>query len=499
MKTRPTLTAPTLTASVVAASVLAAPALILGGCTVGPNYGGPPTIVASAPAFHRAGDLGNAAATGPVLARWWTALNDAELNRLEDAALAGGPDLAIAEARLRQSRAGLTAARADLWPTTGASAAYLHVNGGPAALVSGLGGSSSSASSSTPPSSPADAAAGLYSANFDALWEVDLFGGARRAVEGARDAAGAAEAQVQDARVTLTAEVAQAYVQLRDLQHRLNLAQANAGVEQDMLALTQKRRQGGTASDLDVERLTTQLETTRAQVTPLQAQISEQLDRLAVLTGQAPGALDGELQTPAPVPVPPAQVAVGDPAELLQRRPDIRAAERQLAARTAAIGRQAANYFPKLTLLGTLGWSSPKPGNLFDSDNRSSIQAPLLQWTPFDFGRTRAAVDQAKAQRDEAEATYRKTVLSALQDAETALSRYGRQRDAVTDQLRVQASAERAAQLMDIKAKGGTATTLDELDAERNRLQAQDGASQARSLLTQDYIGLQKSLGLGWQ
>ncbi len=482
-------------------------AATMSGCTVGPNYGGPPSVVASAPAFHRAGDLKDATATGPVLAQWWTALNDAELNHLEDAALTGSPDLAIAEARLRQSRAGLSSTRANLLPTTGTSTTYVHVNGGPAALISSLGGSSSSsgsssgasASSSATTSSGADASAGLYSANFDATWEVDLFGGTRRAVEGARDQAQAAEAQVQDAQVTLTAEVAEAYVQLRDLQHRLDLARANAKTEQDMLDLTQKRRQGGTASDLDVERLTTQLETVQAQVTPLQAQISEQLDRLAVLTGQAPGALDNELTAAAPVPVPPAEVAVGDPTMLLQRRPDIRAAERQLASKTAQIGQKEAGYFPKLTLLGTLGWSSPKLGNLFNSDNRSSIQAPLLQWTPFDFGRTKASVDQARAERDEAEATYRKTVLGALQDAETSLSRYGRQRDALNDQLRVQASADHAAQLTGIRVQGGTATTLDELDAERNRLQAQDSASQAQATLTQDYIALQKSLGLGWQ
>ena len=483
---------------------LAAVSLGLTGCTVGPNYGGPPSVVASSNAFHRAGDLGNAVSSGPMLAQWWTSLDDSELNHLEDQALAGSPDLAAAEARLRQSRAGLSGARANLYPTTGTSTTYLHVNGGPAALISSIGGSSASASgassgAATTTTSPADASAGLYSANFDATWEVDLFGGTRRAIEGARDQAEAAEAQVQDARVTLTAEVAQAYVQLRDLQHRLSLAQANANAEQSLLDLTQKRRNGGTASDLDVERLTTQLETTQAQVTPLQAQISEQLDRLAVLTGQAPGALDTELQTAAPVPLPPAQVSVGDPTSLLQRRPDIRAAERQLASQTAAIGQQQAGYFPKLTLLGTLGWSSPKLGNLFDSDNRSSIQAPLLQWTPFDFGRTRAKVDQARAGRDEAEANYRKAVLGALQDAETSLSRYGRQRDALNDQLRVEASADRAARLTGIRVQGGTATTLDELDAERNRIQAQDGASEAQAQLTQDFIALQKSLGLGWQ
>ncbi len=477
-------------------------ALGLTGCTVGPNYGGPPTVVSAVPAFHRSGDLGNAAASGPLLARWWTSLNDAELNHVEDLALTGSPDLAAAEARLRQSRAGLSSARANLLPTTGTSTTYVHVNGGPAALISSLGGSSASSSAGSgaaTSTSAADATAGLYSANFDATWEIDLFGGKRRAVEEARDQAEAAEAQAQDARVTLTAEVAQAYVQLRDLQHRLALAQANANDEQKMLDLTTARRKGGTASDLDVERLTTQLETTQAQVTPLQAQISEQLDRLAVLTGQAPGALDAELTTAAPVPLPPAEVAVGDPTTLLQRRPDIRAAERQLAASTAAIGEQQANYFPKLTLLGTLGWSSSKLSNLFDSDNRSSIQAPLLQWTPFDFGRTHAGVEKARAARDEAEANYHKAVLGALQDAETSLSRYGRQRDALADQLRVQASAERAAQLTGIRVQGGTATTLDELDAERNRLQAQASVSEAQAATTQDFIALQKGLGLGWQ
>ena len=482
-------------------TAFAALAVAATGCTVGPNYGGPPNVVAPMPAFHRAGDLGNAASDGPLLARWWTALNDSELDHVEDLALAGSPDLAMAQARLRESRAGLSSARANLYPTTGTAVTYLHVNGAPAALFSSLGGGSASTSSASAQSatSPADASAGLYSANFDATWEIDLFGGTRRAIEGAGDQAQAAEAQVQDARVTLTAEVAQAYVQLRDLQHRLALAQANADTEQQMLTLTQKRRNGGTADDLDVQQLTTQLETTQAQVTPLQAQITEQLDSLAVLTGQAPGALDADLQTPAPVPAPPAQVAVGDPTTLLQRRPDIRTAERQLAAQTASIGQKEADYFPKLTLLGTLGWTSPKTSTLFDSDNRSSIQAPLLQWTPFDFGRTKASVNQAKASRDEAEAQYRKTVLAALQDAETSLSRYGRQRDALNDQLRVEASADRAAQLTGIKQQGGTATTLDVLDAERSRIQAQDSASQAQAMLTQDYISLQKSLGLGWQ
>ena len=472
----------------------------LSACTVGPNYAGPPTV-ATETAFHRAGDL----PAGPPLARWWLTLNDAELNRLEDAALSGSPTVAAAEARLRQSRAGLNAARANLWPTTGTSAAYVHADGLGSALGALSGGQSSGSQTSSGAGSSASASGSgskdleLYSANFDAIWEVDLFGGTRRAIEGARDESEAAQAQLDDARVTLTAEVAQAYVQLRDLQQRLALAKENTDLESHTLDLTRVRRNGGTASDLDVERLTTLLETTRATIVPLQAQLAEQFDRLAVLTGQVPGALDKELGTQQPVPLPPATVQVGDPTSLLQRRPDIRAAERKLAQQTAAIGQQKANLFPKLTLIGTLGYGSTKLSTLFDNDNRSSIQAPLLQWTPFDFGRTHAAITRAEAARDEAEANYRQTVLAALQDAETSLSRYGRQRDAVADQARVEASASRAAQLTDIKVRGGTATTIDQLDAERSRIEAQSSASEAAAQLTQDYIALQKSLGLGWQ
>ena len=465
-------------------------AAALSACTVGPNYAGPPAI-ATAPAFHRAEDL----PAGPPLARWWLALNDAELNRLEDAALSGSPTVTAAEARLRQSRAGLNTARANLWPTTGTSAAYVHADGLGSALGALSGGQSSDSQSSADASGSSASASSsgskaleLYSANFDAIWEVDLFGGTRRAIEGARDESEAAQAQLDDARVTLTAEVAQAYVQLRDLQHRLALARENTDLETRTLDLTRVRRNGGTASDLDVERLTTQLETTRATVVPLQAQLAEQFDRLAVLTGQVPGALDTELATAQPVPLPPTAVPVGDPTSLLQRRPDIRAAERTLARQTAAIGQQKANLFPKLTLIGTLGYGSTRLSNLFDNDNRSSIQAPLLQWTPFDFGRTHAAIRRAEAVRDEAEANYRQTVLAALQDAETSLSRYGRQRDAVADQTRVEASANRAAQLTDIKVRGGTATTIEQLDAERSRIEAQSSASEASAQLTQDNI-----------
>jgi outer membrane protein TolC len=191
-------------------------------------------------------------------------------------------------------------------------------------------------------------------------------------------------------------------------------------------------------------------------------------------------------------------VVVGDPAALLRRRPDVRAAERRLARQTAVIGQRTADLFPKVTLLGDIGFTSASLSQLLTSGSFTSVAAPILQWSPLDFGRNQARIGQARAARDEALANYRKAVLSALEDAESGLDRYGRQRAAVVSLARVKASADRVAALTDLKMRGGTASTLDILDAEQRRVQADNGLEEAQALLTQDYVALQKSLGLGW-
>jgi len=461
--------------------------IALGACVVGPNYRGPPVVApkaAAAPAFHRAGD---ATADAPA-ARWWTALNDAELDRLVDAALSASPDLGVARARIVQARAGLKGARADQLPTTGASAAYLRSKG----LTTLIGGGQ--ALQAQGPSTFE-----VYTASFDATWEIDLFGGKARAIEGAKAQAQGADAALDGAQVSLEAEVAQAYVMLRQLQQRLVLSRRNVEIETRMLELARRRQAGGTVSDVDVEQLNNQLQSTEADLIPIGAQITEQLDRLAVLTGREPGELDAELDAVAPVPAPPAVTAVGDPAAMLRRRPDIRQAERQLQQYNAAIGQHTADLFPKVTLIGTIGYTAPALSQLFNSSSETYATAPLLQWTPFDFGRIRAKIAQARGAYEESVANYRSTVLSALQDAETSLSRYGRQRDNVAGLLKVQASAERLARLEDLREKGGTATTLDVLDAERRRVQAELGVLDAGAQLSIDYVALQKSLGLGWE
>jgi outer membrane protein TolC len=302
---------------------------------------------------------------------------------------------------------------------------------------------------------------------------------------------------MQGAVVSLEAEVAQAYVQLRQLQQRRILGLHNAEIQAGMLEVARRRLEGGTASQLDVERLRNQLQASRADLVPLLAQIDEQLDRLAILTGREPGAWDATLAAAAPIPAPPAVVQVGDPAGMLRRRPDIREAERALAQSNAVVGQRTADLFPKVSILGALGYSSTEAGSLLDA-SPTRILLPMLQWSPFDFGRTHARIDEARGAYDEALAQYRKTVLAALQDAETALSRYGRQRETLASLRAVQATADRAAALQARRQAGGTATTLEVLDTERQRVQAQVEVSDAEAVLTRDYIALQKSLGLGW-
>jgi NodT family efflux transporter outer membrane factor (OMF) lipoprotein len=465
--------------------------LAISGCTVGPDYKGPPQIIAEGGhSFVRGANV--QADGGRLDQHWWGALKDPELDRLEQAALAANPGLEAARAILRESRAQLRAQQADLRPNTGTSALYLHTHGGTEALGSGILGGA-------PSPGGLNDDLNLYTAGFDATWEIDLFGAQRRAVENAAAAAQARQADLADARVSLTADVAQAYISLRDVQHRAALARASADLQARALDLTRRRQEGGTASTLDVDRLDTQVEQTKADLVPLKAQIDQELDRLAILTGRMPGDLDSDLVKAAPLPLPPESVAIGDPASLIRRRPDIRAAERQIAAQNALIGEHMADYFPKVELLGNIGFVSTDLGQLLNGNSFVGVVAPVLQWKPFDFGRTRAAIDQANAGHDEALAKYRSTVLKALDDAETSLSRYDTQREDVHVLQRVMASADQAARLQRQRYDGGTATLIDTLDTERQRVSAEQALAEAEAGLTQDYVALQKSLGLGWE
>ncbi|WP_419825411.1 efflux transporter outer membrane subunit [Sphingomonas sp.] len=462
----------------------------LAGCTVGPRYAGPPAGAGTS--FVRAGDL---AATSPALAEWWTVLGDARLDALEAEALARSPDVAVAAARIAQARAALGQTRASNLPGIKASALYAHAH------IPGVsfGRPVTTEPSATAGDSDADDDLDLFNLGFNASWEVDLFGGRRHAVEAARATEEEMEASRSDAQVSLTAAVANAYLGLRDHQRQLALATRSIAMQEERLALTSQRYAGGTASRLDVERLSQQLDRTRADAAPVAAAIDGDLDQLATLAGAEPGTLDADLRADAPIPLPPAQVAVGDPAALIRRRPDVRAAERALAADTARIGQARAARFPQLSLMGIFGIGGSHPSDLTHLDDFTALAAPQLSWSFLDFGRTAARVHQAEGARDETEARYRKAVLGALRDAEDSLSRFRAQRVAVATLARARASADAVADLSNQRYRAGTTTLIDLLDAQRQQIAAEQSLADAEAGLTRDFVAIHKALGLGWR
>lgn len=471
---------------------------LLSGCTVGPDYRGAPQVpMGHDNAFVRAPSAGLSASPAP--SQWWKTLNDPQLDALIDAALANNPSLKAAQARLRQSREQLLQQRTKALPNLSVDAAAVRVREPDTSLLSSSSGNDSAPNGQSSSGGHGRGPLQLYTAGFDASWELDLFGGTRRATESASAQAEAVEADLADTQVSLAAEVAQAYIDLRDQQQRLVLARQSTELAQKTLALVQQRRERGTASDADVERQNTQVENTRATLIPLDEQITESMDQLAVLTGQAPGTLDQELSVPASLPSMPATVAVEDPATLLRQRPDIRAAERRLASGSAQIGQHTADLFPKVTLMGYLGSTGINPADLAKKSAFTWLGVPYLQWNVFDFGRVRSSIRQAEAGRDELAAQYTQTVLAALQDANNALSRYGHQRESVTRLTQIEASANRSESLMHQRYSAGASSLIDLMDAQRTQFTAQQNRIEGQASLLKDFVSLQKSLGLGWQ
>lgn len=479
-------------------------AAVLASCAVGPDYAGPPD---AAPLHYRAslflrGPRQHTVTTYPP-SKWWRDLQDQQLSDLIELTLADSPNVEIASARVLQARASAGGARARLLPQVSSDAAAVRARlglGDTSALNDALSEAGSAAGAGTTiPGFPEHVSTSLYSAGLDASWEIDIFGGTRRAVEGAVAQADAAQAGLDDAKVQLAAQVAQAYVGLRASQQQMSIAVRSANLQRRTLDLTKQKAGQGTASEMDLARLETQLATTEADVPPLRAQIDQALNQIAILCGLEPGQLDKSLQMTRSIPTLPTKLAVGNPADMLRRRPDIRQAERQLAASNAGIGQAVAGYFPKVTLTGLATSGTTDASDLLKASTISLVGGPTLQWNVLDFGRTSARVAGAKAQNQQALAQYRQTVLSALEDAETSLSRFRHQNENVAKLATAEKAASRADDLARDLYKAGTLTLIDELDIERQQLQSQQALARAQADRVNDFVALQKSLGLGWQ
>lgn len=450
----------------------------LAGCAaVGPNYIPPQTPVSTI--WNTPLQGGITVETEPRnLADWWTTLNDPELSRLIERAVAGNRDVERAAARIREARARRGLSKAGLYPTLDASGSAARSRG----------------SADMGPVATTD----LFSAGLDASWEIDLFGGVRRSVEAADADLQVAGEDLRDTLVSLLAEVAMNYVDLRTAQARLAVTETSLKSLEESLRLTQWRAQAGLGDELAMEQARYNLESARSQIPSLLTAIAEAQNRLAVLTGETPGAVHAELSQPEPIPSLPPEVAIGVPADLLRQRPDVRRAERQLAAQTARIGVATADLYPKLKLSGAIGLQALTFGSLFNAANATSSGSSGLTWRVFDAGAIRKNIEIQSALQEQSRIAYESAVLGALEEAENAILAYAqeqRRRQSLGEAVR---SAQVAAELAGIKYRAGLIDFTTVLEAERSLLGFRDQLAQSEGAIVTNLVKLYKALGGGW-
>lgn len=506
-------------------------ALLPAGCVVGPDYEKPSPPLPDAWSTPLEG---GEAAGEPDIAEWWRVFGDPALDALVARALEGSLDLRMAEARIRESRAAEEISGADLWPALNASAGYKRLQnrkaeaadpsissstglsaqgvsrsytlspggaGGPSVTVApdltGAGNSRVTVNRGRTASTPSRRA-DLFQAGFDARWELDVFGGTQREMEAARASREAAEEDLRAVRVSLAAEVARNYFTLREAQASLDIAARNAALQRDSLDLVRARAEAGLTGELDVRAAETQVAVTESGLPGHAARVQYAIHRLGVLMGRAPGALREELAPAQDLPPAPPMVPVGLPSDLLRRRPDVRAAERNLAAATARIGVATADLFPKFALTGALSGQDDALYGLKRGANLLWSVGPTVQWPVFDAGRIRANIGVQTARQEQALAAYEKAVLISLEEAENALVAYAREQNRLASLDQAVTAANGALTLAkDLFAQGLT-DYLRVLDAERSVASAEAQRAQSRAAVLTHLAALYKALGGGW-
>ena len=445
------------------------------GCAVGPSYEGPPEVQEPAAwSGELRGGLTSADLDPEALATWWEGLEDPILTELVESAIEANLDLRTAEAQLRQARAQRGLAGAERFPTVVGTAGATQTG-----TIAGTGG---------PPSSQ------LYSGGFDATWEADVFGGQRRAVEASDADLQAAEEARRDVLITVVAEVALNYVELRTFQLRYEVARQNLALQDDTLEIVRAQYDNGAATRLDLEQVTANVTATRAALPALEESISRSKNRLTTLLGEVPGARDAQLDPPGSIPVPPIEVAVGVPADTLRRRPDVRASERRFAAETARVGVATAELYPKFFLNGSIGVESISANSPTSSYN----VGPGMRWPVFDGGRIRRQIEIQDAVQEQAMIAYESAVLSALEETQNALTAFALEQDRLRLLSESARSAESAAEIASNRYEAGHSPFLEVLDAQRTVLATQDEQAASEGSVTSNLIRVYKALGGGW-
>jgi multidrug efflux system outer membrane protein len=448
-------------------------AVALAACAVGPDYRPPSAAQLSVPDAYHSG------APQPVevaeLRQWWIRFDDPVLAELVERSLVANLEIAAAEARLRTARASLTAARATWWPALGAS-----VDGSSRNVSETSGGTVET-----------------WQAGFDAAWEVDVFGGTRRAVEAAAAGVGEAGATLEDVRSSIAAEVALNYIDARSAQQRLQVARDSLASQDETVRITGWRHQAGLVSAQDVEQATVLRAQTAAAVPQLRATFVAAANRIATLLGESPGGIAARLDAVvAAIPLGPDAIGAGVPAELLRRRPDLIAAERAVAAEVARIGVAQADLYPALRLGGSLTSTSLAFGDLggdLVSAIGGSITVPLFQG-----GQLRARVEGQRAAADAALAAYEGAVLRALEDVDNAMQAIVAAQEREQQLEIAQAAAERSVALARTRYQSGLIDFQSLLDAERSLLSTRESRLNARAARAGASVQLYKALGGGW-
>jgi outer membrane protein, multidrug efflux system len=453
--------------------------LILAGCiTVGPDYRPPDTSVSAA--WHTRPNMGlDTGETDPQsMEAWWSVFNDPAISSLIHRAVAGNLDLKKARARIREARARRGVSKSGLFPTleTSGAAAWSRMSN----------------------DTRVDNTTELYSAGFDAAWELDLFGGVRRSIEAAEADLQAGKEDLRDVLVSLLAEVTLNYIEMRTYQIRLGLAEGNLEAQEETHQLTLWRNQAGLGDDLAVQQALYNLESTRSQIPTLRTGLEEAMNRMAVLLGEQPGKVHTELQKREPVPVTPLKVAVGVPAEVLRRRPDIRRAERQLAAQTARIGVATADLYPKFKLSGSIGLEALSLSNLFSTGSLTYSFGPSITWPIFKAGAIRQNIEVQSALQEQYLIAYEAAVLSALEEVENALVAYAEEQQRRQSLIEATQAAQKAVELAQYKYQTGLTDFSQLLDAQRSLLNFQDQLAQSEGTVSSNLVRLYKALGGGW-
>ena len=453
---------------------------IFAGCAlVGPDYVPPDTPMPDAWQTPAKNSLVGEPLNKGALADWWSILNDPALTHLVESAISGNLGLKEARARVREARARRGISEANRFPT--------------------IDGSGSARSSRSSEGTGSGSKRELYATGFDAAWELDVFGGKKRTVEMAGATLQASEEDLRDVLVSLLAEVALNYIELRSFQTRLSVAEANLDAQNKTYDITRWRRQAGLTTQLDVEQAKSSLEQTRAQIPGLQIGLEQTKNRLAVLIGQPPGSLRDALAERKAIPVTPLEVAVGVPAEILRRRPDVRRAERQLAAQTAQVGVATADLYPKFSLLGSIGLESLSLGDLFLWENRTYGIGPTVAWSLFDAGAIRSNIEVQSALQEQALIRYETAVLVALEEVENALVAYAKEQRRRQSLTEATEAARRAVELVEKQYLSGLIGFGNVLIAQRSLLSLEDQLAVSEGGVMSNLIALYKSLGGGWE